>query len=536
MERTTTVPRWRRALIGVATVAVLGGFAQSGGASAASAKPKSGGTLTIGIFNEIPTMDPVRGTVGSLSTGGDRVTLVMGTLLNINTRTGAILPGLAESLDTTDGLTWTLKLRPNLKFSDGTPFDADAVIFHFNRLKDPANAYQSISTVAQISKMTAIDPRTVEFKLANANGSFGQIFTDTAGSVPSPAAVKADPRNWGQKPIGAGPFLLKEWVRDQQYTFVRNPDYFDKPRPYLDSIVMKIIPNQQTLANSFQAGEVDVVHGAANATILNVALKDPKTFRAFDPANMPGAVGAACNLERTPCQDVRFREAMSLAFDYKAAKEIFLADIPAPAKFQCAPWGVGSPFCAREIFQKYNPDKARKLVDAVKADGINTDLVYTFNSDSTSGTAHGEYVQQSLSKIGIKTTLRAVSTNEYTQLVTRHDFQAAIVFNPTRTDMPARYYNDWHSVGGPNGGRDTPNLNNAALDVALEKGRNSVKLADRIDGMQEAQRIIANQHLVMWIVPQFLGNLSRHSLQLPKYVSPDAASYRYEEAWIKGNK
>ncbi len=521
-----------------ACIATIGAAATPAAPSVATAKPHAGGTLTIGIANEIATLDPVRNTVGSLTQGGDRAFLVFGTLMKVDTKTGAIVPGLAESLTSSDAQTWTLKLRSNLKFSDGTPLDADAVIYNMERFKDPANAFTGMATVSQITKMTKIDPATVEFRLVQPNGSFGIVFTDTVGEMGSPAAIKADPRTWGQKPVGAGPYLLKEWVRDRQYTFVRNPDYYDKPRPYIDTIVFRVIPNQVTLASSLRAGEVDAIHVADAATHLPVALEDTKKFRGFDPTKVSGAVGLACNLDKAPCNDVRFREALSLAFDFTAAKEVFLPGVHYPPdQLQCMPWGPGSPFCAKEVRAKDNPTRAKKLFDAVRADGISTDIEYLYNPQSAVvGAAHGEWIQQQLAKLGVKTTLRTVTTNDYVGITNRHEFQVAIMFNPPAVDMASRYYNDWHSVGGPTGGRDVPNLNSATLDVALEKGRDSVKLDDRIAGFQEAQRIIAKNFFVTWLYPYLGGVITKKDLQLPSYVNPNAPIYRYDEAWLKGTK
>ncbi len=535
MKKTRRVAT-RAITLGVAVLALIASVpAASSARSVSAAKPVTGGTWTIGIANEIPTLDPVRNQVGSLTQGGDRMFLVFGTLMKLNSKTGAIMPGLAESVTTTDAQTWTLKLRPNVKFSDGTPLDADAVIFNFDRFIDPANAFNSRSTVTQIAKINKIDALTVEFKLAQPNGSFGVVFTDTVGEMGSPTAIKADPRNWGQKPVGAGAYLLKEWVRDQKYTFVRNPDYFDKPRPYIDTIIFKVLPQQSVLASALKAGEIDAIHVADSQNHLPVATADPKTFKAFDPAKVSGTVGMACNLDKAPCNDVRYREALSLSFDFKAGKDIHLPGTPyKPDVLQCAPWGPGSPYCAKDVVVKYNPTRAKKLFDEVRADGISTDLVYTWLS--ASGAVHGEYVQQQLAKVGVKVELRLVSTNEYITITNTHAFQAATVVNPPSVDMATRFYNDWHSVGGPNGGRDVANLNNAALDVALEKGRNSIKLEDKIAGFQEAQRVIAKNFLVMWLYPQIIGIVYKHTLQLPNYVSPNAPIFRYEEAWIKADK
>ncbi len=501
----------------------------------AAEKPAKGGTLNIALgYPDIASLDPVRASIGTQSTGGDRVYLIMSTLLKFNSKTGAIQPGMALSATTDDAQTWTLKLRPNIKFTDGTPYDAEAVIFNFNRFKDPANTFAGIATVAQITSMKAIDAVTVEFKLVQPNGSFGQVFTDITGAMASPTAIKADPRNWAQKPIGAGPFMLKEWVRDQQYTLVRNPDYWDKPRPYIDQIVMKILTDPTVLENTLRQGGVDVIHSATNASrFLKVVNESPKLFKAWNPDTSNGGTAFVCNLDRPPCNDVRFREAVSLSFDLNLARQVFFPDANYTAKqMSCPPMGSASPYCAKDVKVRYNPTRAKKLIDEMKADGVSTDITYTVNRDGANGPGQGEWVQQQLAKVGIKVDLRLITTAEYLVTSTQHNYQASIIYQPPAPDMGTRYYNDWHSVGGQGGGRDTANLNNAKLDVALEKGRNSLKLADRIAGMQEAQRIVAKEFLVMWMYPFVGGNIRAASVHLPSYVSDNAFVWRYDEAWI----
>ncbi len=536
--RIITRGRSRALLVGLATgltvVSALPGVSQA--RTGAAAKPQTGGTLTIGTNYEITTLDPVRATLGSPSSGTDRMLLVFGTLMRFNSKNETIIPGLAESVTTTDAQTWTLKLRPNVKFSDGTPLDADAVIFNYQRFQDPANTFAGIGLVSQISKMTKVDPLTVEFKLVQPNGSFAIVFTDAAGAMGSPAAIKADPKTWGQKPVGAGPYLMKEWIRDQQITFVRNPNYFDKPRPYIDTIVEKIYKEVTTLAQTLQAGTLDAVH-TGNAVLLKAATDSPKTLRAWDPAKTNGAISLACNLDRPPCNDIRYREALSLSFDTNLGKRVFLPDVKYPSKeFVCPPWGTASPFCAKDVKIRFNPARAKKLFDEVRADGISTDLTYTFNREGVLGPSQGEWIQQQLAKVGVKVEVRSVSNTESTLIATRKEFQAKDIANPTTTDMSTRFYNDWHSSGGIGGGRDVANLNNAQLDVALEKGRNSLKLADRIAGMQEAQRIMAKNFLVMWLYPYVAGNVYKKTVHLPDWVDPNAYLPRYDEAWIDSNK
>ncbi len=534
----TDMRKWTRT---VAVACMVGALAMTAASTAAdargpsAAKPVKGGTLDIGITTEVASLDNLRQFLGGISTGNDRAFLIYGTLMKRNTKTAEVIPGLAQSLETTDGQTWTLKLRPNLKFSDGTPLDADAVIFNFERFKDPANAFPGATAVNQIAKMTRVDASTVEFRLLNPNGSFGITFTEAiSGYMGSPTAIKANPVEFGRKPVGAGPFMVQEWVRDRQLTLVRNPNYWDQPRPYLDQIVFRVLPDQTTMANALRSGEIDVAH-VADGRVAKVAQENPDKFRSYNPSEVSGSIGMVCNLQRSPCDDVRYRQALSLSFDFKLAKQVFLDpffDYPATT-LRCMPWGPGSPYCAKDVQVKYNPEKAKKLIDEVKADGINTDLTYlTIGPDTT----HVEWVQQQLAKVGVKLIPQIVLINDYVALQNNRQFQASQAFQPPATDMAPRFYNDWHSLGGSNGGRDLANLNNSALDAALEQGRNSVKLDDQIAGYQKAQRIIAKDFLLMWMYPQVLGVVSIKALQLPSYVNPSTPSYRYDEAWIKGTK
>ncbi len=532
----------RRMLGGVSAAIVLATLGLGAGGATAStatvAKPRTGGTLTISTRLEIPSMDPVRGPFSTATdTGGDKRLMVFGTLMRLS-KTGAVLPGLAESLTTKDAITWTMKLRPNVKFSDGTPLDADAVVFNLNRFKDPSNAYTGAGLVNQITKTTVVDSTTLEFVLIQANGSFPMVFGETTGMMGSPAAINADPRNWGAKPVGAGAYVVKEWVRDSSMTFVRNPNYYDKPRPYIDTIVYKIIPNATTQANELRAGTIDAINGAFQADQLKVAVDEPKAYKSLDPTASGGAMGVVCNLERAPCNDVRFREAVSLSLDYQRAREVLAPGVPFNDSFlECPPFGPGSPYCAKGVKIKYNPTKATKLVDQLKADGITPEMGFSFNTVGPYGVTLGEFVQQSLAKVGIKVNLVPLSSNtEFIDASTRHTFHSVLAYQQPALTPLTRFYNDYHSVGGPNAGRDMGNLRNKALDVALEKMAKSPKLADQIEGAQEAQRIIAKEFLVAWFIPYFNGVVTKSTFHLPDWVSPNANVYRYEEAWLSGKR
>ncbi len=518
----------------LAATAVGGWQGTAVGGLREAAKPRSGGTLIIGVTGEVASLDPLRATGATVTAlGGDRMSMVFDTLLHFNSKTGQAIPGLAESLTTQDAVTWTLKLRPDVKFTDGTPLDAEAVIFNYRRYQDPANTFGSIGSVTQITKMAATNPTTVVFTLGQANGSFPIVLAEAAGMMASPTAIRAGVAAFGQKPIGAGAFILKEWVRDSHTTFVRNPNYFDPKLPYLDTVTFRILPDLTTRDALLKSGDIDMISpGSVGPATINIARDDPKRYSGYEPAQTPGAVGLICNLQKPPCDDIRFREAIALSLDFKVAKQVFNKNDYPGEKLTCMPFGTESPYCAKDVFTKYNLKRAQKLVGELKADGITPEVTLTYVTNSAFAPGDGEWLQQQFTKAGIKTNLRPMMTAQYSPAIVQHDFQLATYFETLALDMTARYYNNLHSVGGPNGGRDIANLNNAQLDVALEKSRNSLSLAGRIAGTREAQRIVADQFLATWYVPQLAGLVAKKTVQLPDFQTPNNF-IRYESVWLK---
>src|SRR5262249_8310691 len=143
-----------------------------------------------------------------------------------------------------DASVWTIKLRPGLQFSDGTPLDAAAVVTNWDRHKVPALASACSSTVGAMGTYVARDATTVVVTLPAPRVSFPTQLAGCLAFIESPAAIAKFGVNYGTSPettVGAGPFILKEWIRGSSMTFVRNPSYWDKPRPYLDTIVWKAV-------------------------------------------------------------------------------------------------------------------------------------------------------------------------------------------------------------------------------------------------------------------------------------------------------
>jgi peptide/nickel transport system substrate-binding protein len=170
------------------------------------AEPRRGGSVSINMESDLPTLDPL-----GLASFNDRNAglLLYDTLLDIDA-TGNIVPNLAERIDASeDVMSFKLTLRKDVKFSDGTPYDAAAVVKNFQRIMDPKNRCRCVSDLSTIASLEATGPLEVVIKMKSPSAHFPATLADVAGMVASPAAVEKHGADFGNYGVGAGPFKLK---------------------------------------------------------------------------------------------------------------------------------------------------------------------------------------------------------------------------------------------------------------------------------------------------------------------------------------
>src|SRR5579864_3796325 len=187
--------------------------------------PKVGGTLRFGLESDVSTLDDAQ----ALSQPADKaIALSIYDPLASYDDTGNVVPYLASAIThSSDSATWTVTLRQGITFSDGTPLNADAVVAHFKRLQDPATK-SYWSTDADKFTVTAPDENTVVFHLSAPNVAFAQDLCGTEGYIESPTAAKAEGADFARKPVGTGPFILKEYVTGDHVLVTKNPTYWKK--------------------------------------------------------------------------------------------------------------------------------------------------------------------------------------------------------------------------------------------------------------------------------------------------------------------
>jgi peptide/nickel transport system substrate-binding protein len=397
---------------------------QPAAAPATAAKPvetpKKGGTLVIGLEAEPGTLDNSVGT-------GYHTSIVQRMLYESLvaydlTSTADVLPikpVLAESWQISpDGKVYTFKLRQGVKFHDGTPFDAESVKYNFDRASDPKHPLffdKGRGTSAQIfslvDKMEAPDPTTFRMTLKDPRAYFLNLFDKVPMFVGSPAAIqKYGNDEFGNHPVGTGPFRFVSRESGSKITLERNPDYWGTA-PYLDKVVLRGISEPTARVVALQTGEVDFINDVAPDQID--ALRKNADIE-VSQASIPHTWLINLNHHDKPFSDVKVRQAASLAINRDAlAKDILKGTALAATQLE-GPGGVAHD--ASLTGWPYDPAKAKQLLsEAGYPNGFDTVFALpTAGSGMLDATRIAEYLQKNWADVGIRAKLE---TQEWTAYV-----------------------------------------------------------------------------------------------------------------------
>lgn len=318
----------------------------------------SGGTLVFGRGGDSTSLDPAATTEGEAF----KVTVnLFETLINFGEQDTEIQPGLATEWETSeDGLKHTLKLREGVKFHDGTDFNAEAVVFNFNRWK-AGNAEQFYYYNSQfgdkIDSVTAVDDYTVEFNLNTPIAPFYKNLAMSPFGIASPAAIEKHGEKFMENPVGTGPFVFKEWKRNDRITIEKFADYWQEGLPKLDQVIFRSIPENSARLNALASGEVDLIDGVNFSDVPTI--EGNADLQVFERPTLNVAYLGLTNT-RGPLQDKLVRQALNHAVDKKALIEAFYAGAADPAINPMPPVVAGYNDAVEDY--PYDPEKAKELL------------------------------------------------------------------------------------------------------------------------------------------------------------------------------
>lgn len=356
-------------------------------------KPVKGGEAEVLLYSEIGTLDPVKFT-GSGGSDGQRAFTLYGALVTYDAATKKAVPVLAESITPNADFTkWTIKVKPDVKFSDGTAYDAEAIKANWTRAKDPANRSPAFTSLMAVTDMTAADPLTLDVTLAAPNAYFpNTISRSGANYLASPKAL-TEGTDLTSQAAGAGPYLLESWTRDDRMIMKANPDWKGSDGPFLDKLTFRVMGDEQQRVDAFNSGDTDAFYTATPLSVKN-ATEDVKGAE-YTSVKVTTGQTYVFNLTKPPFDDVRIRKFFAIAVDWQAlAEDVFGPGSSAPYNFTIEGTDY---YTADAALPPYDATEAQKLIDEYTAEKGGGPLVINLNGFQQSlDQARAEYIQTAL--------------------------------------------------------------------------------------------------------------------------------------------
>jgi ABC-type transport system substrate-binding protein len=378
--------------------------------------PAKGGEIVVTYKDDITTLDPA---IGYDWVNWSMIKSLYSRLMDYEPGTANLVPSLAESFEVApDGLTYTFKLRPGVKFSNGRAVVASDVKYSIERAVNPKTqgpgagffgaiaGFDAVSggTSETLSGIETPDDQTVIFKLSRPDATFLHVLAINFASVVPKEAVEAAAGDFGKKPVGSGTFILKDWTIGQKLVFDRNPDYFNKDLPYIDKVTVEVGQEPLVALLRLQKGEVDIAgDGIPPAKFLEIK-NSPEGAQMIVDGEQLHTGYLTLNTKIKPLDDVKVRQAINMAVNKERITRI-LNGRATPANQPLPPLMPG--YDKSFTGYTYDVEKAKALLaEAGYPDGFET-VLYSTNTDPQPRIAQA--IQQDLAAIGVKAEVRALA-------------------------------------------------------------------------------------------------------------------------------
>ncbi len=526
-------------------------------AAATAATGKKGGVVKVALSQEPDTLNALFSsqTVSSVIYG-----LVTEPLIDISPD-GQYIPKLAEVVPTAtnggvsaDGLTLTYKLKKGVKWSDGKPFSSKDVAYTFKVIMDKDNGIPN-SGYDLISKLDTPDDTTVVATFKELYAPYLTLFSSILPEHPFNGQTAIEKNDFSRKPLGTGPFVVKNWTSQENITMERNPNYRDAGKPYLDGIIFRIIKSRESAIQSFIANEVDVIWDLTeeqipqfdkmNDAVLDIAqsvsterlvlnMSNPKGDKPGDPTTQHPVLG-----------DLKVRQAIQLGINKKLLTDSLLYGKTTVAT-AVIPQGWAK---SKADPSEFNPEKAKAMLEEagwkVGSDGVREKggVKMKLEFGTTSGNKLREktqqLIQEQLKAIGIQLEIKNVPSDQLfaswdkNGARKRGTFDILMWTTEPGIDPDDHIYRYFHSKNIPTaankgGGANYSRWNNPDVDKAIIDAERTLDPAKR----QAAYQIV-NDKLTAELPQILLYN--RLNIDAFKKTVKGHSSNIWATAWLAWN-
>ncbi|HEV8307951.1 MAG TPA: ABC transporter substrate-binding protein [Methylomirabilota bacterium] len=515
-------PMTRRQFMRVAASATAVSAIGPGRRASAQTRPRrTGGTFISAKTTEAPSLDPIL----EQALSQHRVSPLFYNRVVEWGADGKLEPALAESWTTSaDGKTWTFKLRRGVKFHNGREFVADDVKYSYERILDPKVGSGGRGYLSAIDQIEVPDKYTVRLHTKEPSAS---LLAGMAGGwsaiVPREEIEKRG--DLRRAAVGTGPFIFQEWVPQSHLKGRKNPDYWDKGKPYVDAVELKVIPDEANIVAQLRTGNVH--HALLEDNKNYFLVKDDKrlaTLRSprlgFDMVNV--------NHGRKPFQDVRVRQALSLAVDRQEVLQAAasgLGTVTGPLTPAMKPWAL--PVETYKEWYTPNPERAKKLLaDAGFPNGFKTTLkvIPTFPTM----VAGAQVIAAQLKKIGVDAQIIQEEYGVWIKAIIKPSFDFDLTMNITNgdADPDSLLYRRFHSVE-----KQWNNDGDPEIDALLDQGKLTVDPAKRKEAYDRVQRLMVEKAIQIWTFSPDLIDITQNYVHYEQHFTTNY--YGFRTVWLE---
>lgn len=454
--------------------------------SFAAEAPIPGGTLRIAAQRDISTLNPFMRTI---SFDHNLRTLIYESLVTESDY--SIRPGLAESWDISkDGKEYTFHLRRGVVFHDGKAMSSEDVRWSLEHARDPRSRAFGRAGLPDIQAIEAADPYAIKIRLKEPFAPFLAILTSLQQSFPVVPSGSLQPGEQPKAfPPGTGPYRFDQWQQGSRITLKKNPGYWQKGVPYIDTLVFHHLPEDEVRFAALRSGDVDLSERVPSQHVDAIQKGKYKGLNVSfaEGASMKGLV---FNAAVAPFNDVKVRQAFAFAIDKQEVIRAAYWGLGIPVNQKThpnSPWHFDVPDRKRDL------EKARSLLkQAGYSAGLKVKAVVYQGTEQDI-----QIVQKQLRDIGVEIEFQIMTLATYLEAIQTGNFMFGTFGGDSHVDPDPNYYVDFHTERVRN--RNMPGYSNARVDALLERGRVTMDQQERKKIYHEVIRILNDEVPVIWL-------------------------------------
>jgi ABC-type transport system substrate-binding protein len=459
-----------------------------------TAKPKRGGSLTMGIDTEEGGFNP---STARWDEGGFMYGRAVFDPIAIVNAKGQVEPYLAQSITSNaDFTSFTITLKNGIVFHDGTPLDGQAL--YKNIEAQATSALTGPAFATNIKGVSVSGPMSVTITMKSSWAPFPFYLAQAqTGYVAAPSMLAA-PDGGTAHPVGTGPFVFQDWVPNSHMTATRNKNYWRKGYPYLDAITYKPILNASSRADALETGEVDMIHtNDPNGLLL---FRGNKKYSYYDNSGQvlgqPTVQCIMLNTSTAPLNNRDLRVAMAKCINQTQYVKVINKGVNAPMHGLFIP---GSPYYTKTAYPTYDPSGAASLVKKVARE-TGKPVSFSLNSLSDPETlAAAQFLQQAWQSAGMQVNINIIAQSTIINNALAGSYQATLWRQFGAVDPDLNYV--WFTTqlaSGPLALNMARNVD-PRIQTSLVSGRTTNNKTQRITYYQDVNKYLAQDIPYLWL-------------------------------------